>query len=751
MIEVIVKRNGEKQLFSPSKLNQWGEWASQTLGTRVDWPSVVLHTVSTLPKTCSSQELQEQLIKTCLEYNSWSYNRMAGRLYATLIYKSIFKGNSAPTIQSLHKKLQKNGLMEKLDYTNEEYKQVEKIINHDKDLKATHFELKQVREKYALRNRVTGKEYESQQFVYMRMAMALAEDQPKHRRMDDIKAWYELFSDKVVNAPTPNYVNLGTPLRGFASCCLYTVNDNARSIGIGDHIAYTMTYMSAGIGAHHQVRSVGDPVRGGVIKHQGKLPYYRSLVSAIKANLQNGRGGAATTYYSMFDPEVNVISQLKNPMSTEDKKIRGMDYSAGTNKFFAKKVAKKEDVFLFNCYTAPDLYQAFYSDDAKLFEELYEKYENDPSFKKTYVNARDALIVVLNEGYETGRSYLHWPDEMNRHTPFKEPIYSSNLCAEIALATKAYDSMQDLYSTEDHGRGEIALCSLGGIVVGNVSNDKQYEKACYYTLLMIDKCIHRTNYELPHLGVTAKARLNAGVGIIGLAHYLAKLGVGYSDKEGKKEIHKISEKHMYFLAKSSLKLGKELGNAPWINKTKWVDGWLPIDTYNKKVDAVVDNDLQYDWEQLRAEIKDNGGIRNTVLAAHMPSESSSKASGTTNGVYPVRDLSLLKSDDNTIINWCAPESEKLAKKYELAWNVPTKDLIDCYAIIQKFTDQAISADLYRKLVGDEVVGSTEMLKDYFYMTKMGIKTRYYVNSKTSDGTELDSDDDAACGGGGCTL
>jgi ribonucleoside-diphosphate reductase alpha chain len=48
------------------------------------------------------------------------------------------------------------------------------------------------------------------------------------------------------------------------------------------------------------------------------------------------------------------------------------------------------------------------------------------------------------------------------------------------------------------------------------------------------------------------------------------------------------------------------------------------------------------------------------------------------------------------------------------------------------------------------VGSKEMLTDYFYMTKMGIKTRYYVNSKTSDGVEL-GNDGAGCGAGGCTL
>ncbi len=1068
MIKVVTKRDGRKEEFSPSKLNQWGEWAAKTLGGYVDWPSIVLQTVSTLPEECTSTVLQERLIKTCLDMDSWSYNRMAGRLYAALINKSVF-GKNIPTVKELHHTLAAKGFMTVLDYSDEEYAEVEKIINHKLDYKATHFELHQTRSKYALKNRVTGEEFETQQFTYMRMAMALAESQPQGRRMEDLSKWYEHLSQKRLNAPTPNYVNLGTSLRGYASCCLFTTNDTAKSIETGVHIAYTMTTMSAGIGAHFNIRSIGEAVRGGVIEHQGKLPYYRYLVSAVHSSLQNGRGGACTMHYTAYDPEVVVISQLKNPMSTEDKKIRGMDYSFGSNKFFARKVAKGEDVFLFNGTSAPDLHAALYSSDPDLFGEIYAKYERDKKFEKKYVSARDIAITVLNEGYETGRAYLHFPDEMNKHTPFKETIYSSNLCVapetlvltksgyvpivdlkdslvdvwngtewsnvlvkktgenqkllrvvtnngyeiectpyhkfyvfngygkpyvekratelqvgdklckfdlptivggnalenaylngfysgdgceykgksiiylygekrslstlilghevtyhivqeeqdrevfhvgglrskffvpssnftvdarlewlagwldadgciyrngdneaitgssvelgflksvqlmlqtlgvsskvnkvssegykmlpkndrtgengefwcrdayrllisscdshkllemglgkylkrlkvvkrmpqrdakqfvkidsvldegrlddtyclnepkkhmvmfngiltgqcqEISIPTQGYDSMSDLYSIEDHGKGEIGLCSLAGVCVDNIESDEQYAEVMYYALLMIDKCIHMSEYILPHLGVTAKARLSAGVGIIGLAHLMAKNKVTYSSQEGKNFIHELSESHMYHAVQASLRLGKELGVAPWMHKTKWPEGWMPIDTYNKNVDAVVTVQNKRDWDKLRREVIDAGGIRNSVLVAHMPSESSSKASGTTNGVYPVRDITLLKGDNTTMTYWAAPNGEKLNKWYERSWDIETKDLIDVYAILQKFTDQAISADLYRKLIGDDVVTTSEMLTDYLYMVKMGMKTRYYVNSKTSDGTSLGDD------------
>ncbi len=782
MLGTIIKRDGCVEPFTPSKLNQWGEWAATTLGDTVDWPSAVLEAVSVLSSTASSRDLQQQLIRTCLNFDSWSYNRMAGRLYATLIRKDLYR-NDRPTVLALHRKLQALGYMEHLDYSEVEYAQVEGFIDHERDFEYAHYQLHTHLTKYAIADRVKGVYYESPQFIYMRMAMALAMEQPRARRMRDVERFYEHLSKNRINAPTPNHVNLGTPLRGYASCCLYTVGDNARSIAVGNHIANTMTYMSAGIGAHMQTRSVNDPVRGGMIRHQGKLPYYRALVAEVKSNLQNGRGGACTAYFPIFDPEVDTLLRLKNPMSTEDKKIRGMDYSWGGNRFFARKVARNEAIFLFNCYTAPELQEALYSGDEARFEELYARYEQDESFKKTYVNARELLITACNEWNETGRIYEHNIAEMNRHTPFKDPIYSSNLCAEIALPTAPYNHITELYAETDISlvevetidgqhhtlpgsarvetqRGpvwpdelaagdvldgtpierivrrcapEVATCNLAGVVVSNIENEDQYAEVAYYALLMIDKCIHLAHYELPQVGVTSRQRLNAGVGILGLAHLMARNHQRYTTPEGKQFIHQVAERHYYHLLRASLKLGQELGNAPWMHKTRWPQGWLPLDSYNRNVDRIADFRNRYDWEALRQEIIANGGIRNSVLVAHMPTETSANASGTTNGLYPIRELSLIKTDNHRVNYWAAPEGDTLAEYYQSAWDIPAPDTTELYAIVQKWTDQGISADFYRRVIGDACIESTELIENYLYRVKLGLKSKYYMNQKTSNG------------------
>lgn len=318
-------------------------------------------------------------------------------------------------------------------------------------------------------------------------------------------------------------------------------------------------------------------------------------------------------------------------------------------------------------------------------------------------------------------------------------------CQEIYLPTKGYNSTGDLYKTDEDIDGEVAMCSLASIVVGNIESDEEYADVAYYCLLMIHTAIHEADYALPHIGVTAKARNSAGVGIAGLAHYLAKNKVFYNTPEGYQAIHEITETHYYHLVNASLRMSKEYGNAKWIDKTKWPQGWLPIDTYNKNVDSIADLENKRDWEAVRKEVIENGGIHNSVLVAHPPQESSSLSSGTTNGLYPIRNNYLIKTNDENAIMYVVPEYEKYSKHYQIAWDIPSVDMIKVYGIAQKWTDQGISADLWKVVQGADKLSSTELLKDFFASVKYGMKSRYYINSKTAKDIDLNMSD-ADCEG-----
>lgn len=278
MITEIIKRDGTTQPFSPEKLNGWAEFAAKHLGGFVDWAGIAMRAVAKLPERCHSQDLQLALIRECLDQKSWAYYRMAAKLYVPYLRKKMYGDDEVPPkVRDISLELVKWSLARELDYSESEWEEIETFIQHKRDFNYAYFQLKQIIEKYSLHDRrkdseseILGRFFETPQYVFMRMAMALAEDEPRDERMVHVKKWYDHFSTNRINAPTPNFTNLGTTHNGYASCCLYVTNDTEKSLGIGDHIARTMTVASAGIGGALICRSLNDPVRNGLIVHQGK-------------------------------------------------------------------------------------------------------------------------------------------------------------------------------------------------------------------------------------------------------------------------------------------------------------------------------------------------------------------------------------------------------------------------------------------------------------------------------------------------
>jgi ribonucleoside-diphosphate reductase alpha chain len=265
------------------------------------------------------------------------------------------------------------------------------------------------------------------------------------------------------------------------------------------------------------------------------------------------------------------------------------------------------------------------------------------------------------------------------------------------------------------------------------------------------KIIHG-NYPFASMKRTAIARLSAGVSMISVAHLMAKNGMKYSSLWGKKFFHRLAETHSYMLHKAALEIGKKYGLPEWIDRTKYPDGWLPIDTRNKYAMEIAHQPLKHDWETLRKEIVEAGGIGFSVLETAVPSESSSQAQDATNGWYPIRAGIIEKRDASKQAQWIAPQWEELKDQYEIAWEISEKDMIDIYAIGQCFTGQAISADLYlthHQTDGKIQVSSSKRMARYLYRKKVGLKSRYYFNHQTNGVyTQRES---GKCGSGGCEL
>lgn len=448
MIKEFIKRDGHIEPFKADKALGWGKWGARGFSKYIDWQKIVVATVAQMPERCTAKQFNAGLIQNALNEDTWAGQLMAGRIYAADIHKEVFGGKKKLPIKQVHEIMQGAGVLVQLDYSDEEYAQLEKWIDHERDFHCAHYQLKQGRDKYALRNRLTGRVYESRQHALMRVAMVICEKHDPITRMARLESMFSDLSHERLSAPTPNHNNMGTGHNGFFSCCLFTCDDTKESIAASSHIAEVMTYMSAGLGENMQVRSLGDPIRGGSIVHSGKGPYYVKQTGIVKSNKQGPRGGSLNEFFSAYDPEVADIMVMKNPRTPINKRNRSIDYTMMLNRWLLLKSSNNEDVFLFNIYSAPDLHKAMYGKDLGEFVRLYEQYAADETFKKTWVSARQLVVNARSEGFETGRFYLAMIDEINFHTPHRDSIHSSNLCVEITQPTWYYDHLMDLYSTK---------------------------------------------------------------------------------------------------------------------------------------------------------------------------------------------------------------------------------------------------------------------------------------------------------------
>lgn len=421
MINYVIKSSGEKVPFQPEKLNKMAEWGA-TLG--VCWSTLVFDALRKVNDGCTTSELQQALIDSCAEKQTPEHLDMAARLYLGTLYKTVHGSfEHRPLFSDFYYDMVMKGVWEKMDYDDIELFYLNDIIDNNKDLNYKLSTLKQISQKYS--KQYNGKVCETPQYTFLGIAMKVMEAQPEERRLKDVEKMYTYLSDLKINQPTPFLSGLRTPFKGFASCCVLKSDDTADSIENMVHAAYKFTNASAGIGGTMTTRSVKDPIRNAAGKHTGKIPYYRYLQGAVKSTKQEVRGGGATTHFTALDPEIDSLLRLKHPTTVDAKRIRGLDYSLGSTLLLAKKAAAKDKWMLVSYYDNPDLYESQFISYDK-FKEEYEKHEKSDK-KRTYVEAFDLLKLYLTQRGDTGRMYHTWLDEMNTHSPFKDPIYSSNL------------------------------------------------------------------------------------------------------------------------------------------------------------------------------------------------------------------------------------------------------------------------------------------------------------------------------------
>ena len=724
----VVKRSGSVESLDLNKLHLMVEEACKDLAG-VSASQVEMQSGIQFYDGITTAEIQEILIRSAsdlIDLDHPNYQFVAARLLLFAVRKQLFgRMHECPTVKQHVERCVGRGVYdaEILDlYTDEEFDKLQSFIDHSRDYLFTYAGLRQVVDKYLVQDRSTGALYETPQFMYLLIAATMFSRYPKSTRLDYVKRYYDAISKHKINIPTPIMAGVRTSLRQFASCVLVDVDDTLDSIFSSDMAIGRYVAQRAGIGINAgRIRGINAKIRGGEVQHTGVVPFLKKFEATVRCCTQNGiRGGSATVHFPIWHQEIEDILVLKNNKGTEDNRVRKLDYSIQISKLFYERFIKNEEITLFSPHSVPGLYDAFGTD---AFDDLYVGYERDQSIPRKTIGAQELFLDLLKERAETGRIYIMNIDHCNFHSSFKEQLTMSNLCQEVVLPVVPLQHIDD----ED---GEIATCILSAINVGKVKSDDDLEELCNLSVRSLEELIDYQHYPVKAAENFTKRRRSLGIGYIGLAHYLAKLGFNYDSQEAWDAVHGLSESFQYYLLKASNEIAKEKGACEYFGRTKYADGILPIDTYKNDVDEISSLPLQYDWESLRSSILEYG-LRHSTLSAQMPSESSSVVSNATNGIEPPRGFLSIKKSKKGPLKQIVPQYQSLKNHYTLLWDMPSnRGYINIVAVMQKFFDQAISGNwsYNPQNYPDNEVPVSVMAQDMLTCFKLGHKTAYYQNT-----------------------
>ena len=747
MAEILVtKRDGKKEPLEIDKLHKVVMWACEGI-TGVSASEVEIKSHLQFYEGIKTADIQETVIKSAADLiteETPNYQYVAGRLINYHIRKDVY-GQFEPW--HLKEVIEKNIGLGMYDpdlmdlYTSQEWDKLNGYIKHERDESLTYVAMEQFRGKYLVQNRVTGQLYESPQVTYILIAAVLFGNYPKETRLKYVREYYDAISTHQISLPTPVMAGVRTSQRQFSSCVLIETDDSLDSINATSSsiVRYVSQKAGIGIGAG-RIRAIKSPIRKGDAYHTGVVPFFKLFQAATRSCSQGGvRNGAATLYYPIWHLEVEDLLVLKNNKGTDDNRVRHMDYGIQFNKLMYERLLTGGDITLFSPHDVPEMYDTFFSNPEK-FKELYETAERNTRLRKKTIKAIDLFSQFVQERKDTGRIYLQNVDHANTHGSFKEeiaPIKQSNLCCEIDLPTKPLNDLND-------PNGEIALCTLSAINWGVFKNPEDMKKACDLAVRGLDALLSYQNYPVLAAAYATQNRRPLGVGIINLAYWLAKNDFTYSDPSCLPELDRWAQHWSYYLIKASADLAEEYGACPKSNETKYHDGILPVDTYKKDVDELVDPVDHVDWKGLREQLKATG-IRNSTLMALMPAETSAQISNSTNGVEPPRSYISVKQSKHGALRQVVPEFRRLKNKYELLWDQKSPEgYLKIMAILQKYIDQGISVNTSYNpaYYEDDKVSMSDLLKHIVMFYKYGGKQLYYNNTHDGQG-EIDVDRDVA--------
>ena len=586
-----------------------------------------------------------------------------------------------------------------------------------------------------------GKVLERVQEMFLGIALHLAMPEKKEDRLLWVRRIYDLLSRLEVTMATPTLSNARKPNHQLSSCFIDTVPDSLDGIYRSLDNFSQVSKFGGGMGMYFgKVRATGGNIRGfkGVA---GGVIRWMKLVNdtAVAVDQLGMRQGAVAVYLDVWHKDLPEFLQLRTNNGDDRMKAHDIfpaicypdlfwkmaeeDLNQNWTLFCPNEIMRIKGYCLEDCY-------------GEEWERRYLDCVNDQRLSRRVISIKDIVRLVLRSAVETGTPFTFNRDTVNRANPngHKGMIYCSNLCTEIAQNMAPIETISKEIETEDGDTvvvtktrpGEFVVCNLASLSLGRLplEDEEQMKEKVATVVRALDNVISLNFYPVPYARITNQRYRSIGLGVSGYHHALAKRRIKWESEEHLQFMDKVFETINRAAILASSDLAKEKGSYQFFEGSDWQTGAY----FDKRGYGSAE------WQEVRRTVA-RQGMRNAYLLAVAPTSSTSIIAGTTAGLDPIMKRFFLEEKKGSMLPRVAPElSDETYWMYKSAYLINQKWSVRASGIRQRHIDQAQSMNLY--ITNDFTM--RQVLDLYLLAWKSGVKTLYYVRSKSLEVEECES-------------
>lgn len=701
----------------------------------------------------SEKHIRKSLIQVALELTTdmepnWQF--AASKIYTYELYDEVRENRGLNSSEDLYKnyydfisQLTDRGLYGKYildNYTKEDILELEKTIKPERDFLFNYSGINLLSKRYLVQD-YNRNPVELPQQMFMGIAMHLAIPEDKSKRVYWAKRFYDVLSSLKATMATPTMSNARKPFYQLSSCFIDTVEDSLEGIYKSlDNFAQVSKF-GGGMGIYMgKVRALGSSIRGFKGASGGIIPWVKLFNDTAVAVDQLGvRNGSVAIWLDAWHKDIPEFLQIRTNNGDDRKKAHDVFPGLCYPDLFWKLAENNidSDWYMMCPHEIKEIkgysLEDFYGDE---WEEKYYECVNDERIEKRVMSVKDIVRLIIKSAAETGAPFAFYRDTVNKMNPNKHNgiIYSSNLCTEIMQNMSPMEINKSEIINEDGScivtqniiPGDFVVCNLSSVLLGNIDvcSEEEVEYVVETQIRAMDNVIDLNYYSVPFAEVTNKKYRAIGLGTSGYHHMLANNRIHWTEEKHKDFADEVYERINYYAVKASMKIAKEKGAYNLFKESDWDNGdYFELRGYKDEK-----------WCALRKEIKENG-MRNGYLLAVAPNGSTATIAGTSEGIDPVMARFYLEEKKGSIIPKTAPDlNDDNYWYYNPAYNIDQGWSVQMNGIRQRHIDQGQSFNLY--ITNNYTM--RQIMNLYIEACKCGVKSIYYVRSKSLEVTECES-------------